>query len=66
MWARADFEQDKRRYETELAALREGGYSDDHPLLARIRRRIDTVTRVLEGDLSGLIEEKTDDSAEPS
>jgi hypothetical protein len=63
MWTRREFEQDKQRYETAIAALREAGYIDDHPLIRNHRRRLDAIERVLTGNLSGLIEEDPDDPA---
>lgn len=66
LWSRAEFENDKRRYEQSLEDLREAGLPDDHPMVRRFLRRIATVDRVLDGDLNGLIEEEPDGPAEPA
>lgn len=59
-WTRADFEQDKARYQQQLVAYRDLGLADDHPLMERLHRRIETVDRVLTDPAYGLTEEATE------
>ncbi len=54
---REDFEADRERYQREIATLRAQGFEDDHPLIERQRRRIETVDRVLSDPAYGLAEE---------
>lgn len=56
-WTREEFESDKVRYQAELKRLTEHlGLSDDHPLVKRQRRRIETVERVLTDPAYGIAE----------
>lgn len=56
-WTREEFEQDKQRYQAELDRLLAQGLTEDHPLVERQRRRIETVDRVLTDPAYGLAEE---------
>lgn len=53
-WTRAQFEQDKQRYQRELDELLAEGFTDDDFRVRRQRRRIETVTRVLTDPRYGL------------
>lgn len=54
---RADFEVDRQRYAAERQRLLESGLTDEHPLVERQTRRIETVDRVLSDPAYGLTEE---------
>jgi hypothetical protein len=54
---REAFEADKIRYESDLKSYLDQGLSDDHPLVERARRRIETVDRVLNDPAYGLTEQ---------
>lgn len=56
-WTREAFEQDKQRYQAELDRLLGMGLTEEHPLVKRQRRRIETVDRVLTDPAYGLAEE---------
>jgi hypothetical protein len=56
-WTREQFQQDRGRYLGELGALLAQGFDEDHPLVKRQRRRIETVDRVLTDPAYGLTEE---------
>jgi hypothetical protein len=62
-WTRAEFEQDKDRYQRELDDLLAQGVADGHPLVERQRRRIETVERVLTDPAYGLFSDR--DGAKP-
>lgn len=62
-WTREEFVQDRARYEAELKRLQALGLTDQHPLVERYRRRIETVDRVLTDPAYGLTEEATDAAA---
>lgn len=53
---REAFEQDKARYQNELDDLLAKGLAEDHPLVERQRRRLETVERVLTDPAYGLVE----------
>jgi hypothetical protein len=53
-WTREDFQQDRERYQRELDALLAQGLTDPHPLVERMRRRIETVDRCLTDPAYGL------------
>jgi len=57
-WTREEFEGDKRRFEALLADYRARGLSDEHPLIERQLRRIETVNRVLTDPAYGLVDDK--------
>ncbi len=56
-WTREDFEKDRERYQREIVALKSQGFEEDHPLIERQRRRIETVDRLLSDPAYGLVEE---------
>lgn len=56
-WTKEEFEDDRKRYVAELARLKdEVGLPDDHPLVEKQRRRIETVDRVLTDPAYGIAE----------
>lgn len=55
-WTRADFEADRKRYEAERQRLLDSGLPEDHPLVERETRRMETVDRVLSDPAYGLVE----------
>jgi hypothetical protein len=57
MWTTEQFEADRERYQREIIALKAQGFEEDHPLIERQRRRIETVDRVLSDPAYGLVEE---------
>lgn len=66
-WSLEDFAGDRRRYEIALAALREAGYAEEHPLIASHRRRLFIIDQVLsDPEKFGLTKEGPRDTAEPS
>jgi len=56
-WTREDFLADRERYQREIVALKAQGFEEDHPLIQRQRRRIETVDRALSDPAYGLAEE---------
>lgn len=56
-WTRADFEADRKRYVAERQRLLDSGLAEEHPLVERETRRIETVDRVLSDPAYGLTEE---------
>jgi hypothetical protein len=60
-WTREDFEKDRLRYETALAALLESGLSEEHALVRRQRRRIAVVDRVLTDPAFGMVQPETEE-----
>ena len=56
-WTREQFEHDRQRYQREINALLAQGFDEDHPLVERQRRRIETVDRVLTDPDYGLAPE---------
>lgn len=63
-WTREDFERDRDRYQRDLDELLAHGMTDDHPLVKRARRRIETVDRVLTDPHVEWTEEVTDGPAD--
>lgn len=57
-WTRADFEADRKRYKAERQRLLDSGLAEEHPLVERQTRRIETVDRVLSDPAYGLAEER--------
>ena len=56
-WTREQFEADRERYQREIIALKAQGFEDDHPLIERQRRHIETVDRMLSDPDYGMVEE---------
>jgi hypothetical protein len=56
-FTREQFEQDRERYREERKRLLDSGLSEDHPLVERQQRRIETVDRVLTDPAYGFAEE---------
>lgn len=63
-WTREDFERDRARYQRDLDELLAHGLPDEHPLVRRARRRIETVDRVLNDPACWPTEEVTDGPAD--
>jgi len=55
MWDRETFEADRERYRAERQRLIDSGLPEDHPLVERQTRRIETVDRVLTDPAYGLV-----------
>jgi hypothetical protein len=59
---RKHWEADRDRYAAELEKLLAGGFSDEHALVRRARRRLEAVNRALtDPRLAGLIDEEKQD-----
>lgn len=56
-FTREDFEADRERYVTERQRLLDTGLAENHPLVERQTRRIETVDRVLTDPAYGLVDE---------
>lgn len=56
-FTREDFEADRERYAVERKRLLDSGLAENHPLVERQTRRIETVDRVLTNPAYGLVDE---------
>lgn len=56
-FTREDFQADRERYVAERKRLVESGLAENHPLVERQTRRIETVDRVLTDPAYGLVDE---------
>lgn len=56
-FTREDFEADRERYVAERQRLLDSGLAENHPLVERQQRRIETVDRVLTDPAYGLVQE---------
>ena len=54
---REEFEEDRKRYVAERQRLLDSGLAENHPLVERQTRRIETVDRVLTDPAYGLVKE---------
>jgi hypothetical protein len=57
-FTREQFEEDRERYRAEKRRLLDSGLTEDHPLVERQQRRIETVDRVLTDPAYGFAEEE--------
>lgn len=57
LWDRATWEADRDRYQTERKRLLDSGLAENHPLVERQTRRIETANRVLTDPAYGIATE---------
>lgn len=56
-FTRSDFEADRERYAAERKRLLDSGLAEEHPLVERQTRRVETADRVLSDPAYGLTED---------
>ena len=57
-FTREEFEEDRERYRAERQRLLDSGLPENHPLVERQQRRIETVDRVLSDPAYGFAEDR--------